>query len=134
MLVIDYNNVNAINKNRCPYFFKVKENGNMISFQLEDNSWEEISMLINNERFGFNRDNRLNIYENGKMNISHLWYNGRNEEWEEELAVDLKGSLKKQIEQGVRFMLFNSPIARRSDNLYVNTYEDLIDFLKKGDF
>lgn len=131
-MTIDYANVQAFNKRRFPNFVGVKENGSICSFELDSYNWEKIEKVIPNQYF--TRSNRLNVYENGKITISKIWRNERNEEWEEDQVYEFKGKEKKQIKEDINFMLVMGPMSRRRDNLMIGNFEDLIKFLKKGDF
>ena len=127
-LTLDYNNVRAFNKKRCPYFYGVKEYGNIVSFELTLEGWEQLSKAYDNF---FDSSNRLNVFENGTTTISQLTYNNREEEWEEyEILVLDKDKAKKYLD----YMLAISPIRRKCDNITVGSYEELIEFAKKGDF
>jgi hypothetical protein len=127
-LTLDYNNVRAFNKKRCPYFYGVKEYGNVVSFELTLEGWEQLSKAYDNF---FDSSNRLNVFENGTTTISQLTYNNREEEWEEyETLVLDKDKAKKYLD----YMLAISPIRRNCDNITVGSYEELIEFAKKGDF
>jgi hypothetical protein len=127
-VMLDYNDVQAVNKKRCPYFYGVEENGNNASFELTYESWEQLEKKLN---IYLGSDNRFNVFENGKCSISTLWYNGREEEWVEEKVIDLENSKAKEY---VDYMLAIAPICRKSDNVSIGSYEELLDFLKKGDF
>ena len=71
------------------------------------------------------------MFENGTTTISQLTYNNREEEWEEyEILVLDKDKAKKYLD----YMLAISPIRRNCDNITVGSYEELIEFAKKGDF
>lgn len=123
------NELFPINKNRCPYFYGSKEYGNNLSIQLTNESWEQLEKRLN---MYFSKNNRLNTFENGTITISKLWYNGRNEEWEEEEIIKFEGKEKEKIISYIDYMLAISPMRRQNE--FIGAYKELIEFLKKGNF
>ena len=126
---LNYTDISPTNKKRCPYFYGSQEYGNNLSVELTYESWEQLEKKLN---LILGTDNRLNIFENGVITISHLWYNGRNEEWEEEEIYKFEN--KEKIIEYINYMFAISPMRRQCDNITIGTYEELIEFLKKGNF
>jgi hypothetical protein len=81
----------------------VVENGRLVSFELTDESWEELGKKYDNIFFG---DNRLNIFQNGKITISEISYSNYNESWQEDVIKELDTDIIKDVDD----MLKNDPI------------------------
>lgn len=138
MIFLDFTNAQTINKKRCPYFFKVKENGNMLSLELTSEAWESLNEYFKGK--GYNgiylntSSNRLNIYENGKINISFIWYNNRNEEWEEEMAINPSEKEQQDISYAINYMINFVGSIYRCGKPIGKDFNELIKYLKESDF
>lgn len=79
----------------------VTENGRLISFELTDESWEELGKKYDNIFFG---DHRLNVFQNGKVTISEIYRS--NESWQEDVVKELDDDIIKDVD----VMLNNDPV------------------------
>ncbi len=126
---LDYEKVEPVNKRRCPYFYGSQEYGNNLSFAL---TFDSVLALEKKYKFQLVGEGyRLNLFENGVITISTLWYNGRNEEWEEEEIYKFENEQKEEIISYIDYMLAISPIARNTDNLMLGNYQEALKFIKK---
>lgn len=93
----------------------VVENGKLVSFQLTDESLEELGKKYDNIFFC---NSRLNIFQNGKITISEIYRT--DESWQEVTIKELDNSIVKEIDN----MLNNNPVYVL-DNIIVS-YKGLI--------
>ena len=128
MALININNVRYYNKNKFPDFYGIKEYGNVASFELTSYSWDKINKMVGNNKIYFNKSNRLNVYENGRIDVSKIEYDYDKEYFEEELDYEFNGEIKNKVEKELNHLImFESYLDQHDLN-------ELVEYLQKGDF
>jgi len=131
-MYFDYKDVDRANKERCPYWTGVKQHGSRMSFSITDKTADEIA----NKYAGSNPysdGTTVCIFEDGAIIMMTMHYDYYHEDWVEEEDLEFLGKGKDLIVEAINACLKYAPVADY-DKLRLKSVDDVIEYLKKGNF